>query len=394
MNNQEALEKCSNYCPVLWQEMTIDSHGYIIFCCHSSKHGHAHISKVDDLFGFFNNNLYTEARKLLWEENKIHPACESCINRNNKNIATLRTYKIQDKNIEVEVENYDKQVIKSLELSFSNLCNQQCVMCNSTYSSQWLKDDQRLEDSKFKRNPEKYDYALTGKDLDKILQIIDYIEELNIKGGEPTIDPNFISLIDYLVKHDPKKRIRVVSNFQKVSAELMNNLTKLENLQLIVSLDGTKEIYNWIRGGNYEKTVKNVIEFSNKSVNPIIGFTTAFTAYNLFHLKDFVIEIEELNQKLNNKSKTWIAMRYVEHPKYVSPLILPCEERTKYFNELAKILDFSEETMPKYKSIKIRHLDQFKNICTNEQIDGLQKLSIRWKEEIDNMRGKSLNVLP
>lgn len=368
--------------------MTIDQHGYIIFCCHSTKTRHAHLSQIDNLLDFFNNDLYTTSRKMLWTENKVHHACEYCIERNNRSIPTIRTHRLQN-DVDVDIENYNKQVIKSLEISFSNLCNQQCVMCNSSFSSQWASDDKRLENTKFARKFEKYDYALTSKDLDKVLSCIDYIEEINIKGGEPTIDPNFQKFIEYLAKHKPNQKLRIVSNFQKIDNKLLNNLAKLTNLKLVVSVDGTNEVYNWIRGGDYNTLVKNLQNYSAKAVSKGIGFTTAFTAYNLYHLKDFVIDLESLNSKLSNNEHNWLALRYVEHPKYVSPLILPKEERKNFIEEFLRIINY-KNTTPSFKSLKFYNFEDFKKLCDIKQVENKKNLSLAWKNEIDAIRGFSI----
>lgn len=381
--NRDILPICENFCPVLWNEMTIDQHGYIIFCCHSTKGQHAHISEIDNLLDFFNGKIYQKARKLLWEEDKIHPACQSCIDRNKNNISTLRTYKLQEK-FNLDVSNYNKQKINMLEINFSNICNQQCVMCNSTYSSKWFKDDTKLKSTEFNRTPVKMSYKLSDDDILKIIEIIDSVEILNIKGGEPTIDPSFIKFMEMISKKYPQKQIRLVTNFQSIDPQLMDSLCKLTDLSLVVSLDGTHELYNWIRGGDYDKVISNLKHFAEFSVRPRINFTTAFTCFNIHTLNEFIQDIEKLNQSLKINYSGRLSLRLVNYPSYASPFNIDIDDRQEIYKNLIKLLQ-SNENIVQYKSIKVYNVNDMKPL--NDLIIGQVGQHTQWEKEIDKIRG-------
>lgn len=299
------LQSHPNFCPISWNEMTIDPHGNILFCCHSTEYKISHISEVNSLNEVFASTEYKKIR-FKFENNIIHTACIKCINRNIEGIKTLRTHRLEN------LDEFDTKNIRleRLEVNLSNLCNQQCIMCSSAYSSQWVRDDRRL--SRWGRNPTDY-FNIREEDLIKIIKVLPQLKELTIKGGEPTIDPNFEKLLEN-IKSD--QVVRLVSNFQNPRPRVFEIIKKLTNLKLVVSIDGTGDVYNWVRGGDWFRLKSNLIKLGTAKPNYRLNVTMTLNYWTLPHLYQDLIEIEKL--QLESNLNIGVNLRLVTHPRYSS----------------------------------------------------------------------------
>ena len=60
-----------------------------------------------------------------------------------------------------------------------------------------------------------------------------------------------------------------------------------EQIRIIASIDGVGEIYNWIRGGDFDKTVKTIEKYYVITGNPV-NITVTVSIYNIFVLDSIV----------------------------------------------------------------------------------------------------------
>lgn len=354
------LDTHPSFCPVPWQEMTIDPQGWIVPCCHSTDYKIIHISKVSDLNQVFESDKFQDIRK-SFENQQLPPSCARCVEKNKKGIDTLRTHRLKN------IESFNTEVtdLIRLEVDLSNLCNQQCVMCSSTYSTQWTVDDEIL--SEWGRNSLKY-RSLEDIDLNKIIKIVNQLVELTVKGGEPTIDPRFEKLLEHV---NPKTQIRVVTNLQNPRPKIFEIIKKLPNLKVVVSVDGTNELYNWIRGGDWDKTRSNLIELGKSRKNFPIQITMSL---NYWSLPTLSTDLKNL-QQLKNESGMSIAvtLRVVTFPQYtsaeaVSPAIVREQKKSA--------LNYAKE-------LKISGIHNLDNIRYNPK---LVTQCIKWANEISKIR--------
>lgn len=346
----------NTFCPVPWTELTIDHQGYFNLCCQNIKTILGHISEVDDLEEFFNTRL-ADLREKQIMDGYIPDSCKHCYEKELKKIPNHRSAML-GKKYQIDPFSFDKQRAYRLDICFSNLCNQQCLMCNSQYSTKWLKDDTRLK-NKFDRIPTTYSRSLTEEDVDKIKKLNPHT--VIVKGGEPTIDPLFKRYIKGL-----KSNVRMVSNFQQVTDELMDDLANLPSLHLVVSVDGTGDLYNWVRGGDYNKVVANLKKFIPKAQKTLeLIFTCAYNVYNIEYADRCLKDIEELgfDCSINN--------RFVYYPNYTSPFILPKEKRVEIYN-----------------SIQTKYKPDFECLLEDYPYsEDLINKSMQWAKEIDRIRG-------
>ena len=285
----------------------------------------------------------------------------------------------------------DDCLIEHLEVSFSNMCNQQCLMCNSENSSKWYKFDFNNTNNDFKRDAKKY-RKFSDKNLNKIIEILPQLKLLVIKGGEPLIHEEVKIILNYIKKNNLNTYIRIVTNFQEVSEEIMSVISSLKKLNITVSLDSTGERYNWIRGGNWEKTIDNIKKFSKECKFCSLGYANTLNRWSLKHLIDDIEIVENVNHSIfgDKNLNSYYNILPVLGPQYTSPFLISIEERIDF------IIKFEQKFGPilknsiQYKSLTLNHLDTILSLEKQpfEITPKLLEISNMWKNIIDGMRKK------
>ena len=296
------------FCKAPFAGVTIDPSGLITLCCNTNdrKYFAANINDVKSLKDVFFGKKFEELRNTMASEGfgRI-PQCEVCIN------AVKGKYRAEYQNYNDRIGDIRPLKFRYLELTTSNVCNQTCVTCGSYFSSKWLKLEQKMGLGIGGHNPP---FILSKDSVHKIIEILPDLEVLQIKGGEPTADKNNLKILRRLAEINPNCHVIIISNFQEISNEWWDVISSLKNLEMSSSLDGIGKTYDWIRGGDFNKTYENMLKFkeihpSDLRINPCVSL------YNLFHL-------HELNEKIQ-KDFTHIHFgNVVISPKHLSPHLL------------------------------------------------------------------------
>lgn len=269
-------------CKVPSVSLNISSQGYINLCCEAPFYHIKHIDEIDDLESFFNSSVMD-----YYNKNK-EDSCVKCLEKIDAGTETFKTR--IEKYFVFPKENLDKKArsvgmnvpIRHLEFTLSNICNQTCAMCSSFYSNKWQELDKKFINAGRKIHPltKLSDTAISK--IEKILYGLDYIE---LKGGEPFADIKNFRILKKLVEVNPKCTVHIITNMQRITPEAMSIIKQLPNTKLFASIDGTHKIYDWIRDGNFDKTVKTMEHYYNETGNTIqIG--TTISLYNFFNLLD------------------------------------------------------------------------------------------------------------
>lgn len=187
--------------------------------------------------------------------------------------------------------------IRHLDVRNSNLCNLECSICNSYYSSKWA---ERLGEKKF---------VSTDFNVD-----LSSVNEIYFAGGEPLLNPKHWEVLDN------------IENPENVSLHYNSNLATIKNVEkywprfkkvsVNVSMDGIGRLGEYLRyGTNWERWEKNLHSVSNYAkvkINPTIS------VLNIFNLK----EIEEW-------SKYPVNYNILTNPDYLCVSVLPSDLKDK-----------------------------------------------------------------
>ncbi len=156
--------------------------------------------------------------------------------------------------------------LEYIDLIYGSLCNLRCASCGPISSTQWstlLKQQEKLPFAWLKPLENTQPNIEAWKRIPKIIEEnISYLDHLNLYGGEPSIDPNFIQLIDQLCEMDISSRkdnpiaLRIYTNGvwpdnDKLSEKFLANLHKAKakgwKVDLKFSIDAVGENAEYIR---------------------------------------------------------------------------------------------------------------------------------------------------
>ena len=305
-------------CKVPFTGLYLQTTGDVVLCCHSQKDSLGHINDIEDLESFYNSKVMDYFRTELNKGNieTIHP-CKLCVYNEALGHETFRQrinqyYKFPNEKIDsLAREQGIDAPIRYLEYTLSNICNADCSTCSSFFSNKWAKLDE-----KFGRKV----YPLTkvsDSAVEKIEKVLYGLNYLEIKGGEPFADVRNIRILNKLSEVNPNCNVSIVSNMHTITPESMSIIKKIPNLKLFASIDGIGKVYDWIRGGNFLKTVETMEQYYHETGNKIqIGATISL--YNFFHLEEIYWYFKDREFIDKIVFHNWAIM-----PKYVSCDILP-----------------------------------------------------------------------
>ena len=359
--------------------LTINPDGRIVLCCVSTQKELAHISDIKDLNEFYNSSLLNEIRETMKSGSLPEDWCFSCINwrKNGERAAIDDWVKLE---IEWNPDDVEYHTINFLEFAPSNICNQNCAMCGSVYSSKWIEwDNDAIEDGltfRFKKPWHSYVtnfhnevWSMDDKDLQKIYDVLPNVKRINLKGGEPFADKRNYDLIRHCIKLKNPPVIAATTNFSTIPNEIMDLICDYPKFRMGVSIDGTDKVYEWVRGASYKQTIDNCHTYMKRSDNGMLVVTATPTIYTLYSLDDYMLEMKSLGFK---------RMQFMSctSPKYVS---VEAEENIEHYNEKYK------RFLASYDKV---HIHNPENLYKRKYDVSIKKSHVRdWIEFMNKKRG-------
>jgi len=237
-----------------------------------------------------------------------------------------------------------------LDLRLGNLCNLKCRMCSTQYSSQHVKEYKDLvkdyptlandfdetyfgkqQDDTWFENPEFW------KEIDRLAHNVD---QLIFAGGEPTLHPGVFRLLEKCVELGRAKdvRLRLTTNMTNVPQKFVDIIDEFKQVTFECSIDGTNNIFNYIRHPGNWKTIKENFE-KILPTNAWIMVTSTIQIYN-FH--DVVRLWSWVNSYNRPKLKFYPTLLY--SPKYFQPGLIKQDEKEKLIYHIEHYMNHLPET--------------------------------------------------
>jgi len=267
--------KPNRLCTLPWSGLTINPDGNLVVCCSSVKPVIKHISEIDDLQDFFTRSIeYVEMRQQF--QNNVFPKyCFTCEFKKSRGLSapidtwTLDT--VPDNDPPKNLQNSGLPILY-LDLSLSNVCNQTCTMCGPLYSSKWYDLEKKIQKEKtgiqsiegregrLIEGEQASLHRLSEQDFQKILKVLPTVEVIQLKGGEPLVEKRNFTVMSKSAKQKNTPRISITTNFSIVSEDAWRAMEDYPRgkLNITISLDGIGKQYEWVRGGDYSATMKNI----------------------------------------------------------------------------------------------------------------------------------------
>jgi sulfatase maturation enzyme AslB (radical SAM superfamily) len=126
----------------------------------------------------------------------------------------------------------------NIKLATSNLCNGQCVTCNSTLSSSWA----QLEGKSTKYTSVEFDKLDTNINWAKIVS-------LSFVGGEPLLEKKNFHILERLISlGNTNCFVSIVTNGSiTLTKNQFDILQQFKNLNICLSIDGTGSVFEYMR---------------------------------------------------------------------------------------------------------------------------------------------------
>lgn len=327
-NKKFLLNDSKSFCILPWVTFYKTPIGEAGPCCVMNMDHKIKVEHGTSLKDMVNCNEMKQLRLDMLNEVK-NPICSGCHAYEENNVQSPR----QNMNKEYgawfhQVEDHTNSdgslchfQMRYFDIRFSNLCNFKCRTCNSSYSSQWAKEDQKYFN---------YSHVLDSSEhhsneylLDEILEHTDSIAEAYFAGGEPLINEQHYIILENFIR---KGRTNIIlkynsntSNLIYKDKDIFDLWSRFDRAVLFsASIDHYGERAEYIRHGTDWGKVENNLHKLRKNQNVLLAYNIVFSAFNCLSLREFFNHL-----KSNDLLDDTVTVYPMSHPEYLSAQILP-----------------------------------------------------------------------
>jgi len=366
-------------CSAVQHGLCITAYGAINPCCSSLDF--KHITEIDSIVDYIRNDSELEEARQIELTDKWLNECRYCKTKSEKGLISrkdkfLDWYKFADKEWSVE----NKNVIVHMDISFGNTCSQQCIMCNSNFSSKWLNYDKELvetiteeDDRKFARNFDLLklkNWSLSYKHLDQIASLVtEDTKRIEIKGGEPLYDKRFEYFVNAVVERNPDVSLSTNTNGIHFTDKNIQMLNRIGKLNIDVSYDGIGKIYEWIRSSTWETAQKNFRNYlKNGKHTPTLNYTTMI--YNVDHFEEYYHWAADMSEEYDKEIPIHFT-QVVNSPRHIGPTFAEKSRIKNGIQQLERIYEDPRQAGASTSGIykpRIHKMIEYLTKCYDEEI--------------------------
>jgi len=209
----------------------------------------------------FNNSFLIELRKDMLEGIPRNE-CKKCYVEEKSNMKSMRQKANELLSASATDVTFEK--LEFLEISLDNLCNLECRMCSSRFSTKLQSRDVRLQEN-----------GITGYSANtvnyKTLELMDsldlsHLRMIKLLGGEPLISPNLLKFLDK-ISNPQNVNLLIITNATTVpSNKVLEKLEQFKSVRFNFSIDGIYQYNDYQRvGSKFETIIGNVLYLSKIS---------------------------------------------------------------------------------------------------------------------------------
>lgn len=369
-------------CKVPWISITLSGNGDIKPCC-VFKGGEHSIHKGDTL-----DSTWKDFDKLREQFIKGYKPdkCNQCWKREETLGYSRRTW--YDDKIKIWPETFDlnpTMELRHMDLNFGNTCNLKCRMCGSWGSTAWFKEEKLLNEinPNFNRTVIKSPTIIDGNYWDDKKEVFKDLERIDFKGGEPLMQEGMYIFLEYLVEWGYAENITIAytTNGTQTPDRLKDLWPKFKKIKIIISVEGTGDLYEYIRGSNVQTIdeLENNIYWYDKFTNIDGSFNIAIQIYNIFDLNNILEWLQALktSDRWHKNPNSFKFDCLVTRPKYLDINVMPIELKREALQKL---------NQKDYKSLRI-----IKSNLLNQNTDENNwNLFIDFTKSLDKIRNTDI----
>lgn len=376
----------STFCPLPWNSINLRNNGDLRICCNTNSYspqrgilkkenGVPYNAGRDDLNEARNAQLLKDVRSSMLK-GEWHSECERCrqeeINgmrsrRSNEcldwdfSLEDAKKLTTEDGTIEPEQINIDY-----FDIRYGNFCNLKCRMCGATDSHMWYDDFVKLEgtteykdthdlikltkNEKGKWSTDQYDWFQNSNWYwDQFEKYTKNAQKLYIVGGEPLIIKEHQESLERLVESGRAHEIEIEynSNLTNVTDKMLSLWENFKQIRIGASIDGIGEVFDYQRTpAKWDSVYKNLIKLDqNEKINLKCWFAFTVTAYNVFHLPEFMKwKLTESGLKrfnITTSPRPIITHHMCHSPKYYNVKVLPAILKDEIAEKYQEYIDWA-----------------------------------------------------
>lgn len=313
--------KNKSFCPLPWTGFIVQQNGNVKNCILAEEI----LGNLDDtdIESILKNkkNINIKHQMLLDKKPKSCIGCHRLEkDKNSLDIVSQRLYYIKElKSVDNTLyDNLDNFDLHTVDIRWTNQCNQACVYCGAHNSTLWEKE---LGPAKIMKSKSK------EKLRSFIFKNIAKLKNVYLAGGEPTLMNENIEFLEMLLLKNPKVNLRVNTNLSNTNTKVSKLIKRFDNVHWTVSVESTGEVYDYIRyGGDWKNFCTNLKDIQSLHTHKI--------SFNMLHLCLNHLEIFNCVDFLKN-------LGFEDNAFIVGPLYTP-----KYYN----ILNLNDELIQQIKN--------------------------------------------
>ena len=218
----------NKYCPKPVVSIHMNTDLTVRPCCYYKNSGQ--YTTIDNYLQ--SPELAALQRHMLTHES-LPDGCESCRIDEDNHLPSLR-------NKYLDVLSHETQTkITDLEIFPGNACNLSCLSCDPEFSTAVGQEYAKLG---WIKQPKTINHEIRA--LDEIKRLPD-LESVGFIGGEFFVTKQNIELLDAVIER--KLRARIVTNGTQITKKHLERLQKISDLDVMVSVDGTGAVFEFLR---------------------------------------------------------------------------------------------------------------------------------------------------
>jgi MoaA/NifB/PqqE/SkfB family radical SAM enzyme len=260
------MQNNKTFCILPFVHTAIHTNGDIKLCCYAKEPAHYNI-KHDVLDDYWNSDYLTQVRQRMLNGKELSE-CINCYSIEQRGMTSLRQTSNQEYSI-IQIKHASKLIDYlgystlhepiDVEIQLTNLCNLKCIMCNESESSAILSENKLLNIAVYDQKT----FNWNDEAINKIKQLFDTPNErlINIRGGEPFVIPQIFDILKSAVENDTAKNIKlhITTNCTKFNQKWVDILQEFKDVRIMLSLDATGALSEYIRfGSNWDTVVENI----------------------------------------------------------------------------------------------------------------------------------------
>ena len=362
---QSGMNIMSNaICAFPWVHMSADQQGEMIICCNTYdrttiKNNEGKVWRLQDItdpLEYFNSNYYKKVRLDMLNE-KEPDACKKCYDIEKNGGRSIRQNSLDEHDMIdlVNKTNIETGELAELTLSYvhfmwGNKCNLKCKMCDPHSSNQLIEEFRQMGFTNYEYDNISefsidWSYIQNKQILEKIAP---YIRILNVTGGEPLVNSDFLEYCYYLSDNNFSTNINLSfhTNLTVLPKKFVDSWKKFKTVTLKASIDAIEKDYEYIRypgkWSSIEKNLKELLTISDFLPTLGIEIHTVFSSFNAHAIPNLIRYLSNIESKNFLKFPNTLLVTY---PSYADSRCIPLQVKKQIEQECIEIfLEYVDET--------------------------------------------------